>query len=1120
MIARRLATAVGGALFVIALSWWPLGAQRRTPPVSEAAYRANNLGVARLEQYDVAGAEASFRRALALAPAFSTARLNLGIALFYGGHNGQARAELQRARQTLPDDAHPDYVLGLLARAADRTAEALAAFVRARRLDPADPGIAINIGQIELQARRYPEALAAFRTAIAAEPYNATAVYGFATTLIRSGAPDEGRAAMDRFERLRASPFAVTYSLAYLEQGRYAQAVASTGAEAALVDAVTPAVRFVPATAAMLPAASASGPGSVTLFDADTDGDLDLTDAAGGALRLYRNDGGRFTEVASAALAAVPSGVVGALTGDADADGDPDLIVLGGETVSLFKQIAPWRFADAGPAAGLAVAGLRPRTAAWLDADHDGDLDLAVAGDGTPAVHLLQNTGDGAFSDVTAASRIASSSPVAALIPTDYDERRDIDLFVLSAGGPLLFRNLREGSFEDTAAAAGLVADGDPASAAAGDFNKDGYPDFFIGRRGAPGILASSNGRAGFNVSPLAVDTADAAAAQALDYDSDGLVDLVMLTARGLVVLRNVGGRWVNVSMAAVPAGISAASLASGDLDGDGDVDLVLRGPGGLTMLRNDGPRAIHSLRVRLAANASNRSAVGAKIEVRAGSLLQKREVYAAAPAPAPSDLVFGLGNRIGADVARVLWPSGILQAEAARSTASLTGALVIQELDRKPSSCPYLYIWNGERFEFVTDFLGGGEMGAWVAPGVRGMPDPDEYVRIDGARLRAKNGRYEIRVTNELEEALFLDRLQLVAIAHPPDAAVYPNEGLRASPEPFRLAAVRDVGPPESAIDEHGHDVRDRVAALDRQYVDDFRLEPVRGYAAGHTLTIGLRAQVPDRPRVLLLTGWTDYAFSSDNVAASQRGLTLAPPALQIPDGAGSWRTVMPDMGFPVGRPQTVLVDLSSIPAGVGQVRITTTMRVYWDQVQVGVLDTEAPVRVARIDPATASLRWRGFSAEVSPDGRGPFAADYARVSTVMPWKIMPGRYTREGDVRDLLMRVDDQFVVSRSGDEVAIAFDESAAPPVPAGWTMTFLLSADGFSKEMNLSSGSPDALEPLPFHGMARYPYAASEAPARTGAYRAYLDRFNTRVVARPIPSIDLFGPADAGQAPRRQ
>ena len=60
--------------------------------------------------------------------------------------------------------------------------------------------------------------------------------------------------------------------------------------------------------------------------------------------------------------------------------------------------------------------------------------------------------------------------------------------------------------------------------------------------------------------------------------------------------------------------------------------------------------------------------------------------------------------------------------------------AFTITEIERKPSSCPYLYTWNGERFEFITDFMGGGEMGNWSGPGVYSFPDPDEYVRIRDA--------------------------------------------------------------------------------------------------------------------------------------------------------------------------------------------------------------------------------------------------------------------------------------------------------------------------------------------------------------------------------------------------
>jgi hypothetical protein len=119
-----------------------------------------------------------------------------------------------------------------------------------------------------------------------------------------------------------------------------------------------------------------------------------------------------------------------------------------------------------------------------------------------------------------------------------------------------------------------------------------------------------------------------------------------------------------------------------------------------------------------------------------------------------------------------------------------------------------------------------------------------------------------------------------------------------------------------------------------------------------------------------------------------------------------------------------------------------------------------------------------------------------------------MPGRYTREGDVRELLLKADDMFVISRPGDEINLSFDARKLPALRNGWTRTFLLYSDGFSKEMDINSASPDQVSPLPFHGMTRYPYADPEKFPMTSARRAYIDKYNTRVINTEISSIDAL------------
>jgi len=106
---------------------------------------------------------------------------------------------------------------------------------------------------------------------------------------------------------------------------------------------------------------------------------------------------------------------------------------------------------------------------------------------------------------------------------------------------------------------------------------------------------------------------------------------------------------------------------------------------------------------------------------------------------------------------------------------------------------------------------------------------------------------------------------------------------------------------------------------------------------------------------------------------------------------------------------------------------------------------------------------------------------------------------------VRDLVRQVDDMFVISRPGDEIALSFDAGTLPPLPSGWTRSFLLYAHGYSKEMNPRSASPDTVGPLPFRAMTKYPYGPDEHYPDTPAHREYLARYNTRVVTRSLPPV---------------
>jgi Tfp pilus assembly protein PilF len=1094
------------------------------PPVRpdnrEAAYRENNRGVAALEQYAYDKAAESFRRAIAVDDRVALPYLNLAIARYYASSLEEAQRAITVAGTKLPDSPRVAYVRGLIARGLNQPSDAESAFKRVLSLDPDDAAAMVNLGQIYLQDRRVDDAVAMLRTAVAREPANASARYALGQALIRAGAREEGARETARFEALRDSGAGVIYTQSYLEQGRYAEAVVSTGIEVDLVNRAAPAVRFSawvgPGPIAdsaspqvpfpeQQPAQTPGQPLSVALTDLDLDGDLDLLLADAQGARILRWRDGRFEPASQSAgfLGSHPVGVVGFVAADLDNDERPDLLLL------LARGIAVWRQTPEGAFALFPrqpALTMRPDAAALLDADHDGDLDMIVGGRaasaGQSGLVLLQNNGQGVFADVTRAAGLAVPAQTTAVLPIDFDNRRDTDIVsVVENQPPRLFQNQRDGTFRDVAAEVGLASWPASARVTSCDLNKDGFADFVSASASSRATVALSDGRGRFARREAPEGSQGLTSIQCADYDNDGLLDIVGAGSDGLRILRNLGTELTDVTTNALSDDVrsfrSIAGIALGDVDNDGDLDIAAVNATGVRLFRNDGGSAHPSLKVGLKGRVSNRSGIGARIDVRAGSLWQRLERAAVSPAIAPDTPSVGLGSHESADAIRVLWPAGILQAES----TDLAKTMTVVELNRKPSSCPFLYTWNGHGFEFVTDFLGGGELGYWEAPGLYNHPDPDEFVRVTDAQLTPRNGLLELRVTNELEEVLYLDQSRLVSVEHASDVEVYPREGMRAvAAQGLNLIAVRNERPVARVWSDRAEDLTAQLAKRDGIFSEAFVPRSIRGYAEPHDVIFetGSPARGGQR-QALLFTGWTDYAYSSDNVAASQRGWTLDPPRLDVRTSGGAWRTLVADVGTPVGRPQTLVVEIGDVAKEGSQFRLRTNMRIHWDAITIADVASDRPLATHNHRLSQAVLHWRGYSAIDDSITPRPAIPDYQNVLLSSPWKVFPGRYTREGDVRSLLTDPDDLFVVARTGDEIGLTFEA-----VDSRLRRTYFVGGFGYSKEMDVNSASPDVVLPLPARGLTAYP-TVSPSPDTRSRQREMLERYNTRIVARSIPQL---------------
>jgi hypothetical protein len=415
------------------------------------------------------------------------------------------------------------------------------------------------------------------------------------------------------------------------------------------------------------------------------------------------------------------------------------------------------------------------------------------------------------------------------------------------------------------------------------------------------------------------------------------------------------------------------------------------------------------------------------------------------------------------------------------------------------------IFAWNGKRFEFITDVLGVAPLGASSGDGQYFPVAHREYVQIPGESLVERTGAYEIRVTEELREVSYLDRVQLIAVDHPSGTEIFTNEKFKSPPFPdFRLYGAQRRIYPERALDSAGRDVLPRLLKRDRAYPDAFGRD-YNGVAELHHLDLDFNNAARDGRAALILNGWVDWADGSTFLRAAQESKNgLIFPYLQVKTAQGEWQTVIEDMGIPAGKPKTIAVDLTGKWLSASrEVRIVTNLCVYWDEIFLADNAAAPDVLLTPVDAASAGLQFRGFSKpNIDPARKQPEAFDYQTWMPISMWNPTPGLYTRYGDVRPLLEAVDDRFVVMGSGDELRLLFPARSLPALKPGWRRDFLLLVDGWAKDGDYNTAFSQSVEPLPFHAMTSYPYPASEKFPDDAAHREYLESYNTRPALRLV------------------
>ncbi|MGE0129181.1 MAG: FG-GAP-like repeat-containing protein [Blastocatellales bacterium] len=766
---------------------------------------------------------------------------------------------------------------------------------------------------------------------------------------------------------------------------------------------------------------------------------------------------------------------------DYDYDFKVDLFMAGGSGLKLYRQESRDKFTDVTLKMGLPMGVITEEYyGAWAaDIDLDGDLDIVLgASEGQPLA--LRNNGDGTFKELRP---FAGAERLRDFVYADLDSDGDPDAALLDDNFKVkVFSNERLGVFRERPLPGGIES---VSKIGVADINSDSVLDLLLLSRSyaAPNYrfmlkrLSDERDGEGWEIDEmfgpqlegeLFPPNSNSGSLLICDFDNNGALD---------VVTDNL--LWLNGSPGKNPRRIAPGNLfatAAADLTGDGRVDLLAFTPELQPMrLVNRGAKNYHhqTIRTRAAKATGDQRissfGIGGEIEIRSGLLTQKQVITSPV-------LHFGLGENTQTDVARIVWPNGSVQAEF-----ELKADQSVLAEQRLKGSCPMLFAWDGKQISYVKDTAPwspalGLRINAQV---VAGIYQTEEWFKIPGGKIAPRadssGSFYDLRVTAELWETFYIDHYSLMVVDHPQGTEVFADERMAVPPPPLKLYATNATKPFASAKDDLGQDLSAVVRDLDQKYLDTFGKGRYQGVTRDHWVELELPADAPSGKQLYLIGhGFLHPTDGSINVAYGQTG--YPPPqglSIETIDAQGKWAIAKSGLGFPAGKLKTVVLDLNNIfrSGAPRKLRLRTSMEIYWDKLEWAEVLPETTLKIWRLPPSSAELRYRGFSKFTQANDSSPELPNYNRLEgTAQKWRDLIGYYTRHGEVGELLKKIDDRMVIVNAGDEIRLKF--VALPPPPAGWTRDYVMVGDGWIKDGDLNSTFSKTVLPLPYHGMKDY------------------------------------------------
>jgi tetratricopeptide (TPR) repeat protein len=1011
--------------------------------------------------------------------------------------------------ETSPENLRAKYCRALLYFNEGEANKAQQLFESVADKDPNDSYAVYYVGQSHLIRGQFEEALARFKQAQRLDPYLRSTYYGAFQAAQRLRDAAQARQYLESFQRLENNPRSRLAELKYTRMGPKSEVSKPASATTSPVQPTGP--MFAEATALPIDEnssmnwdnASRSESPNFTIADINGDGIIDLflacrlqgENTSAQNIVLIGGEAG-YQRDATCPLEKV-SDVNVALWGDFDNDGLTDVYLCRAGGNQLWQQTSPGEWLDVTNETQTTAGEANTVDGACYDADHDGDLDYLLVNSDAPC-ELLSNNRDGTFRPLAEEMGIATKDQKSRqVVIADLDSDDDADVIILNENQPHdVFLNDRLWNYH-------------PA---------DGFEQFKGG---------------------------SIAACAAVDADVDGQVELYAYGADELSQWKSDdNGKWESRTLARIKhEGNSVVSIIIQDFDGDTDMEIALQVGTKIHLFELDG-KALELLqdstlmgpvkplvsqqgvelvglrsentpviwkagtgrfdfalvqlsgRIDKAAEMrSNASGIGIRGAARIGNRWSVISPWRTNSGPGQSlqPLAIGLGGASKIDFIQLVWPDGVSQTEVDLATGS---PHKIAETQRQAGSCPLVFVWNGETYEFIADILGAGGIGFNLGKGEYYEPRPTENLLITADRIAAKNGRIIIKLGEPMEELCYFDAFQLTAFDIPSEWQMALDErfgGTDPQPTGTPLYFHNELVP-KKVTNDRAEDITavlsntdGRAAPLarsDRRFV---------GMTDPHSITLSFSEPLNDlKSPVLVFDGWVEYAYSQTAFAAWQAGMSYLEPTVEAKGKDGKWRVVLDRFGYMAGTPRRSSVEIppDKLPPDARELRISTNMQIYWDR--ISVVDAAEPQTVTKqeLPLQTAQVDEVGFSCRTLLDQRYS-VYDYDNRPPFASARHPRGFYTELGDARELVGAADDAVAIIGPGEELHLEFSEPKIP-LRTGWSRYYVLHADGWCKDSDSFTKDSRKVKPLPTRGL---PTFEAELEYRKKLHSKYNTRYRS-------------------------